>query len=457
MKKQSLFLMAAALCGTLTLASCSTEADEPVVAPAAKQVSVTLSLPCGADTRTVYTDNGSGGLKTSWAENDVVTLVDYKSGKYINMDISDMASDGSTATFKGEIPGDWDLTNVSLGIDYPKWSETVWTCYMDYTKQDGSLSSLGDYDAFSLLIKYDDGKLTPDGEYERYSTFLRLPSGTSIGQSGNSIDIELYGDEEKIFSKNTPASAIAYSVAGGEDNIHVSTTASDGKLTSDVYIVFEVIAAGIDKVYLKIGENIYEIAGENIKFERGKMYTIGDLSKYKVVAPQVGMVIGSDGKYYENKAAAEAVEGVKAEAMIAYLGTEAEGAAHGLAIALEDTSSSGVAWANAGSTVSSWADDHKVTGGTWRLPSADDWKYMFQGCGGDSYKADLADGMEFSYGDFHTNLIAAGGDSADVQSTYYWSSTVYYSDFVWSYNFSVGSFWWYNGTNDFSLRAALAF
>ena len=146
--------------------------------------------------------------------------------------------------------------------------------------------------------------------------------------------------------------------------------------------------------------------------------------------------------------------------MIAYLGTEAEDAPHGLAIALEDASSSTVTWTDAASTVSAWADDHKVTGGTWRLPSAYDWQRMFIGCGSTStYVSELTkddDGKEFRYGDFLTKLKAAGGDSADVKWYYYWSATEFDSG-AWGYIFSNDSFWWGGKTNNFYVRAALAF
>ena len=185
------------------------------------------------------------------------------------------------------------------------------------------------------------------------------------------------------------------------------------------------------------------------------MYNISDMSKLTEI--KVGMVIGSDGKYYAT--ASDVPLGVTAEAMIAYLGTEAKDAPHGLAIALADASSSTVTWTDAASTVSAWADDHKVTGGTWRLPSAYDWQRMFIGCGSTSaYVSKLTKGVAFSYGDFRTKLVAAGDDSADVRSTYYWSSTEFGSlGDAWYYYFDDDRLWYSIKTNIYYIRAALAF
>lgn len=281
MKKQALFWMAAALCGTLTLASCSSEADEPVVAaPAAKQVSVTLTLPGGADTRTAYKEKSDGGLKASWAEGDKITIV--VAGKFANCvtltQTGELDEDATTATFTGDISALGEINeSTSLLLFYPEITDGGTKC-LDFRNQDGTLENLGKYDFLvDYNVKYKEGKLEPSTTgFERRSSFIRLPKDTPVGGNGN-ISIELYGDAGIIYSTNAPAGETIYSVeGGGANNILVSTTATNGKLDNDVYIAFAGVEGSINKVYLKTEEKIYKITVAD-NFKLGKMYTIGNL------------------------------------------------------------------------------------------------------------------------------------------------------------------------------------
>lgn len=180
-----------------------------------------------------------------------------------------------------------------------------------------------------------------------------------------------------------------------------------------------------------------------------------------VTGVKVGMVIGANGKFYADKATAEAAN-TTAEAMVAYLGTAPAGGTgaattlHGLAIALEDVSSTSTEdWEGAFNVVNTWKEEHAVFGGTWHLPSADDWKYMFQGCDGDAYKSDLSNRMGFSNGYFRKKLEATGGK--DVMSKAYWSSTENGEDKAWYYNFYQAEFFLISKTGGNYVRAVLIF
>ena len=458
MKKNRLFMMAGALCAALGLGSCSNEMDEVAVPAegATRTVTLTVSLPDrGADTRTAYAPDGAG-LKMTWAEGDKLTAVyDRNFAKSTTFTLTSGAGT-ATATFTGDLPADV-AEGDPVSFFYPKFKtevidgETHYIC-PDYTAQDGTLAGLSKVDGFYFKATYSDGKLSVNSSSTyRYTSFLHFAKDTKVASTGGTATFTISG------------ASGGYDYSAGkiiEGDIVVSGNVnSDGTLAADVYIAFEPYDPVLPTLTITIGteEKVYSL---DRNFVADRMYNISDMSKLTEI--KVGMVIGSDGKYYANKATAEAVEGVTAEAMIAYVGTEAEGAAHGLAIALEDASSGTVTWDNAASTVSTWADDHKVTGGTWRLPSAHDWQRMFIGCGSTStYVSELTkdnDGMEFSYGDFRTKLTAAGGESADVQSYRYWSSTEYDSDSAWGYYFPNSSFLWYLKTyHHFYVRAALAF
>ena len=93
--------------------------------------------------------------------------------------------------------------------------------------------------------------------------------------------------------------------------------------------------------------------------------------------------------------------------------------------------------------------------GSWRLPSADDWKYMFQGCGGDTYKSNLSDGMSFNNGNFSSKISNAGGTI--MQSGNYWSITTYSSDQAWNYRFDSNKFVFAEQSSTSYVRACLAF
>ena len=126
-----------------------------------------------------------------------------------------------------------------------------------------------------------------------------------------------------------------------------------------------------------------------------------------ITSPSVGQVIGSDGKNY---AAASVPSGVTKVAMIAYVS-----GSNGLAIALADESGS-MNWSTAKSTCE--AKTPAFTGGTWKLPSLDEWKNML------TYDNILE---TYTNHNLQTALSTAGGNSLQ-DWMYYWSSTDYVSD-----------------------------
>ena len=143
---------------------------------------------------------------------------------------------------------------------------------------------------------------------------------------------------------------------------------------------------------------------------------VGDATYYLTPAPvtisltnpTVGQVIGSDGKNYP---AASVPSGVTKVAMIAYV----DGENHGLAIALADESGS-MDWPTAKSTCE--AKTPAFTGGTWKLPSLNEWKNML------TY--DEQSEM-YKRNNLETALSTAGGNSLQ-NWMYYWSLTDYDSD-----------------------------
>ena len=166
-----------------------------------------------------------------------------------------------------------------------------------------------------------------------------------------------------------------------------------------------------------------------------------------IVNPVVGQVIGSDGNNYD--ANATLPTGVEKVAMIAYVS-----GSNGLALALTDEGD--YTWDNSGPS-----NEHKtapeicsalntskpVTGGTWKLPTKDEWNQMFSANGG----------SEDSYTGLNTALGNAGG-TALTENDDYWSSSEFYDD-AWLVNLSNGNASWDTNGKHYNrcVRACLAF
>ena len=176
-------------------------------------------------------------------------------------------------------------------------------------------------------------------------------------------------------------------------------------------------------------------------------------------AEDLGKVIGTDSQVYESKASANNA-GTTGVAMIAYVGSDSE-CSHGLAIALEDDGET-KNWSDACAAFSSKT---AVPGGTWRLPSFNDWQHMLIGCGGDGEYVDYphTDPYYLGYTPLATKLSAAGGTlMAAWEGASYWTSTVHvtYDNSAWTVNFIYGDKACFNypyKTSTKFYRAVLAF
>ena len=150
-----------------------------------------------------------------------------------------------------------------------------------------------------------------------------------------------------------------------------------------------------------------------------------------LTSPEVGQVIGSDGKNY---AYGSLPTGVTPVAKICYVS-----GSNGLALALTDEGA--MSWSTAIERCA--AHTPAFTGGTWKLATKDEWNSMITAAG--SYSA-LRDGFK-----------SVGG--TNMQSDVYRSSTEDGSSNAWYYVFIDEYGDWYADSKEYALyvRACLAF
>ncbi|MBP3795350.1 MAG: hypothetical protein ILA23_04870 [Bacteroidales bacterium] len=138
---------------------------------------------------------------------------------------------------------------------------------------------------------------------------------------------------------------------------------------------------------------------------KGKVYNVKKTKTASIplslTDPAVGQLIGSDGHNY---AVDKVPTGVTAVAMIAYMS-----GSNGLAITLADESRE-INWHIATSTAA--AHSPEFSGGTWKLPSRDDWKNMFK-----TYSEN-----DSNYEGLNTAITGAGGKGL-LDYKGYWTST----------------------------------
>ena len=163
-----------------------------------------------------------------------------------------------------------------------------------------------------------------------------------------------------------------------------------------------------------------------------------------IVNPEVGQIIGSDGKNYD--ANATLPDGVTAVAKICYVGSETgdEDYTNGLALALSDKGSMNWSTATGASGAAAHTPAAPTTTSSWMLPSQDQWNKMINAAGG--YTA-LRDGFSGITG------------ASNLMPGTYWSSTEVDSSRVWRYYFGSGGGYWSRVSRDSDglVRACLAF
>ena len=472
MKKMmtSIKTLAALLIASATFAACSSDdntIDQQPAQPAGQQVytmtiQATKSTGDEANARVATRALALDGktLNATWQTTDEVAVYNYTKQAALGGHLSPQSASAS-ATLTGSLTG-------SVAVDdiiYLRWPSVD----ADYTGQEGTLETIAQrYDYTTGIAEVTSVNGTTIGAEDSSTsggpvlftnnqaivkfTLIDKDTATPINATQLTIDAKV-GEESRLIQSITYPSTqtlgpITINRTEPTDNVVYAAL----PFSSQASFTFALTATD------GIHNYTYEKAG--VTMLNGRYYEVKvkmtrdpyPIALNEVTSDYLGSVVTTDGTVYATVADASAASKTAA-GMIAYV----SGIGQGLAIALADESGS-MGWSTAKSTCEGKT---AVTGGTWRLPSAKDWQYMFIGCGsGESY-SDPEEEMKKSYSGLASKLTTAGGTALQVGEEYnYWSSSEYdISEFAWSLRFVDNDAIFLFGRKDLDalVRACLAF
>lgn len=431
MKKDSFLWAALSMTAALVMTACSNDDnanESPVQQSTVKTIPYSVTVNEGATTRaTVESDNKT--LK--FADGDKL----YISGTDIQGVLDIQTRMGNFSTFSG------DLTYSGSGTPASDLSLTATLV----SAQQNVGTEVSVYAAGAVTVNYPTTSYCGDvaTAVQKYSN---LTGTSTYGLKSFSLTqqtafLNFVITFEDGTTTGTGLSAVVSNNSAAICTANVTTTTESEKVVAKFVLP---VAKGttLSSANVKFGDKAAISFGASQTLD-GKVYNVTKTqaaatpTAYTLAESTVGMIVGSDGKAYAAADKDNLPTGVTAVAMVAY---KSATAGSSLAIALADEGT--MNWSTAITTCE--AHTPAVTGGTWQLPSKDDWDNMITAAGG--YTA-LRDGF-----------TSVGG--SNLQSDYYWSRTEYDSDsnYAWGYNFVYG--YWnenYKGQNVIRVRACLAF
>lgn len=398
-----------------------------------------------ADNATTANLTGDLSFSSSIAEGQTLRLIYNSSDKYFTYSVWD-ADPAQIVSEPGTLAG---LSNY------------------DFAVADVTISSVSGSGPYTLT--------TSPANFENLQsmfkfTFTGLPTGVGVQMLSVSSE-NLY-----ISTSHSPVNGYEQYYAPVYISLDDAARAANG--AGVVYAAIRFRETSEDNITFTVtgtDGNIYTATKHTTGFSNGKYYTptiaLTKVADTKTIAAlttdEIGWRIGSDGKAYSPTGSLPT--GVTAVAMIAYVGdakaggTGAATCAHGLAIALDEVSTTQYHWHESAGLVSTWAASNTVTGISqstttgWRLPTVDDFKYMIQGCGGDTYSADLPAYplmTAINCGTLDTKVYNLTGNHLE----FCWTSNESEASCGYYYNFNTGNLCSQgDGGSTCYVRAVLAF
>lgn len=435
------------LCGFIAMALCvvaCNKINEKNVQPEGMPFSATIRIDDGAVTKALSEDGTT--LVASWAAGEKVGLVH---GVVDEMTVT--PNGDGTATISGTITNS-PADGAPVTIVYPASAAQAYGSGIkpDLLKvQNGLLTGEG-----SISKKYDvrkgSGTFKVDGETVTLSETVSLTNQNAIIK---------FSIGSKTIDSNLP-----FYILNGNNEIITTVIPSSPGAVSTFYVAMAPVTEGSFKFVWGESDGYKYYQTKTATIAAGKYYQ-SPLTGWTVRSPQlisfveagdIGSVIGSDRKIYFNSYAATH-RGTTPLAMIAYVGNASD-CTKGLAIALEDVSSSEYTWADAPGAVTNWATGKAIDGGAWRIPTLVDWQNMFIGSGaGGPVNPSPSYDSDMSYSGLASMLEMAQGTA--LQWDHYWSGSSYSEDNAWRLKFdgSKASFYYDGKTNTDYVRACIAF
>ena len=393
------------------LTACSNDEDTPVQnkMEAGKTYNLSVNATKGSTQNnesaargTRALSSGEAGINATWATTEKV-YVKYDNSWFTG-ELSPNAN-AATAHLNGTISGvEVSLPNY-LTLQFPRKN-------ISYKGQVGTLADIAanfDYATATAHVNIENSDITATSAdtvtFRNLQAIVKFTLNDAVGNALNVSWLRVSAtnleqtDSETGDITITPSSATneLFAALSGISDTKVMLTAKAG----DKYYVF--VKSGVtfdNSSYHEVAVNMQEIE-----------YPV-DLSTVTKTR-YIGSVVGADGKVYPNATAATVAE-TTAIAMIAYVGSESN-CKHGLAIALTDESGT-MNQETARSAATAQAHT-AITDATWRLPTLQDWQYMFIGCGnGEAYSQSPG---EVNYTAFNAKLATVG---TALKRDYYWSS-----------------------------------
>lgn len=408
------------------------------------QVTVNVSREGDAGTRATYTDNGNGTGSLAFSAGDKLFVSgDYNLGKKFAGTLDYVPATGK---FSGTIytQNEWDNSADALFTS----AQSIYATLLP-----------AGYDSYNFLSIDNNG--TTEVAYDDRVSISRA-NAFAASATAKATGVEQFSYERASSYSGSFALAHRYAVlnftitglAAGAQDVTLQVTDGNpysvtGSVTPNALGVatFAVGVPDYTKMQavannLTVGSSNFTLPSNIDYFYKGKIYNITrstltyPIALSAVTSSYVCSIVTTDGNVYATVADATAASKTAA-AMIAYV----SGTGHGLALALADEG-----WMN-WSTAKTTCEAHTpaVTGGTWQLPSQEEWNNMITATG--SYTA-LRDGFS-SFG------------GTNMNSSTYWSSTDAYTigslQIKYGYNFNEGSWGTFGSTGDKYTRACLAF
>ena len=391
--------------------------EEPVIS---NTVTLTTTVSLDAATKALT----SGGVKTFAVAEQMALVYKNTSGTTVKavsaaLTAGDIASGSKTATFTFELTDPDKAQNVTYIYPAAMANSDGTVNYDALATQNGTLATLSSsLDLATKTSAWNAGSL-PAATLENQLAILALTLKNSTGSS------------------DITSSITGLTLSDGTKTYNVTREAVAGP----IYVAIYPTADATIMVTATDGTKNYTKTLTGKTYAKGNGYSVSwkMVTAYTLAESTVGMIVGTDGKAYAAADKGNLPTGVTAVAMVAY---KSATAGSSLAIALADEGE--MDWEMAKSTCEGKT---AVTGGTWKLPSQDEWKQMFGANGGN----------EESYTGLNTAITTAGGTALQEYGRYWSSSEDEGGDALRVNLYDTAE--WMNSLKDemFLVRACLAF